>query len=94
MTSSDPCLPLMFSPFITPSMILSSANRLEVEETTPHNYVPDPIRLKVREIRNGTKVAVGNAVGENTTTTSNIVQAGLMNVSDAIKKQSYPQLII
>lgn len=41
------------------------------------------MRLEVRKIRNGMKVAVGNAVGANTMT--NIVQAGLLNASDAAK---------
>ena len=42
-----------------------------------------PVRMEIRQVRSNMKVAAGNAIGANTTTT--IVQAGLINASDAAK---------
>ena len=56
---------------------------MHFEETTEHNHLPDPIRLEACEIQTAFRLAAGNAMGANTTT--NIVQAGIMNTSNAAK---------
>ena len=64
-----------------PGRAVTKNNRHDYKETTPHNHIPDPVRREIREIRNTMKVAATNAIGTNTTT--NIIQAGLIQASDA-----------
>ena len=66
-----------------PGRAITRFIRRVVEETTPHNHLPDPVRMEIRQVRGNMKVAAGNAIGADTTTT--IVQAGLMNASAAAK---------